>query len=108
MGVTIDILRITTSRGNPGRSFPLLKTVSRVLAPNERKVKKPERETYQKRTCNLHKQQVFIRERRPERDPQPSELHSERGKDMLLLQAGVFKHPVVGKGRLEGDGHQKK
>jgi hypothetical protein len=73
MGVTIDILRITTSRGNPGRSFPLLKTVSRVLAPNERKVKKPERETYQKRTCNLHKQQVFIRERRPERDPQPSE-----------------------------------
>jgi hypothetical protein len=29
------------------------------------------------------------------------------GKSMPLLQAGVFKHPMVGKRRLEGDGHQK-
>jgi hypothetical protein len=27
---------------------------------------------------------------------------------MPFLQAGVFKHPIVGKGRLEGDGHLKK
>jgi hypothetical protein len=26
---------------------------------------------------------------------------------MPFLQAGVFKHPIVGKGRLEGDGHLK-
>jgi hypothetical protein len=31
--------------------------------------------------------------------------NTERGESMPLLQAGVFKHPVVGKGRLEGDGH---
>jgi hypothetical protein len=70
---------------------------------SERKVKKQKRETHQDRICNLHKQQVFIRERIPERDPQPSEKHSERGKTMPLLQAGVFKHLVSQKGRLEGD-----
>jgi hypothetical protein len=37
------------------------------------KVKKLKRETHQERMCNLHKQQVFIRERRSERAPQPSE-----------------------------------
>jgi hypothetical protein len=51
--------------------------------------------------CNLCKQQVFIRERRPERDPRPSEQHSERGERMPVLQAGVFRHPIVGTGRLE-------
>jgi hypothetical protein len=37
----------------------------------ERKMKKQERE--QERICDLYEQQVFIRERRPERDPRPSE-----------------------------------
>jgi hypothetical protein len=29
----------------------------------------------------------------------------ERGESMPFLQVDVFTHPVVGKGRLEGDGH---
>jgi hypothetical protein len=36
-------------------------------------VKKLKRETHQERICDLYKQQVFIRERRPEKDPWPSE-----------------------------------
>jgi hypothetical protein len=43
------------------------------LVPNERKVKKLIRGTYRERICDLQKQQFFIRERRPERDPPPSE-----------------------------------
>jgi hypothetical protein len=54
------------------------------------------------RICDLYKQQAFIRERKPERDPQPLELHSERGESTPVLQAGVFKHPVVGKGGWRG------
>jgi hypothetical protein len=69
-------------------------------------MKKQERDG--ERICNLCKQQVFIRERRPERDPRPSEQHSERVERLPVLQAGVFKHPVVGRGRLEGDGHYRK
>jgi hypothetical protein len=53
--------------------FPLLETLFWVSAPSERKVKKLKRETHQERICALHKQQVFIRERRPEGDPRPSE-----------------------------------
>jgi hypothetical protein len=34
---------------------------------------------------------------------QNNTLRGERARP--LLQPGVFKHPVVGKGRLEGDGH---
>jgi hypothetical protein len=34
--------------------------------------------------------------------------NTERDESTPLLQAGVFKHPVVGKGRLEEDGHWKK
>jgi hypothetical protein len=33
--------------------------------------------------------------------------NTERGENTPFLQAGVFKHPAVGKGRLEGDGHSK-
>jgi hypothetical protein len=39
----------------------------------ERKMKKQERERDRERICDLCKQQVFIRERRPEKDPWPSE-----------------------------------
>jgi hypothetical protein len=42
------------------------------MSVSERKVKKLKIETHQERICNLHKQQVFIMERRPERDPWPS------------------------------------
>jgi hypothetical protein len=55
----------------------------------ERKMKKrereKERETEKESATYLYKQQVFIRERRPERDPRPSEWHSERGRGMSLL-----------------------
>jgi hypothetical protein len=71
----------------------------------EKKVKKLKKETYWERICDLHKQQVFIRERRPERDPRPSEEHSKRDDSMPFLQAGDFKHPVVGKGSLEAGKH---
>jgi hypothetical protein len=37
------------------------------------KEREREREREQERICNLYKQQVFIMERRPERDPRPSE-----------------------------------
>jgi hypothetical protein len=54
-----------------------LETLSWVLATNERKMKsrerERERERERQRICDLCKQQVFIRERRPERYPQPSE-----------------------------------
>jgi hypothetical protein len=40
---------------------------------SEKKVRKLKRETHHERICDLHKQQVFIRERRLERDPGPSE-----------------------------------
>jgi hypothetical protein len=36
-------------------------------------MKKQGRKRDQERICNLYNQQVFIRERRPERDPRPSE-----------------------------------
>jgi hypothetical protein len=55
-----------------------------------------------KRICDLHKQQVFTRERRPERDTQPSESHSEKEESTPFLQAGDFKHPVVGKRQVGG------
>jgi hypothetical protein len=40
---------------------------------NERKMKKQERGKDQEIICVLGKQQVFIRERKPERGPWPSE-----------------------------------
>jgi hypothetical protein len=43
-------------------------------------------------------------ERRPERDPRPSERPLRGWRARLACRLG-FKHPVVGKERLEGDGH---
>jgi hypothetical protein len=36
-------------------------------------VREKEKERDQEKICDLYKQQVFIRERRPDRDPQSSE-----------------------------------
>jgi hypothetical protein len=47
--------------------------LERWIVWTERKVKKLKRETHRERICDFHKQQVFIRERRPERAPRPSE-----------------------------------
>jgi hypothetical protein len=68
-------------------------------------MKRGEREREREREEERPRKNLFIRERRPERDPRPSEKHSERGESTPVLQADIFKHPVVGKGRWEGDGH---
>jgi hypothetical protein len=54
--------------------------------------------------CDLCKQQVFIRERRPDRVPR-HQSNTQREPEHTSLTGWGFKHPVEGKGRLEGDGH---
>jgi hypothetical protein len=65
-----------------------------------------ERERDQERICYLYKQQIFIRERRPERDPQ-HQSNTRRGARAASLTGWVLKHPVVGKGGWRGMGIRK-
>jgi hypothetical protein len=43
------------------------------IGKENEEVRERERERERERICDLYKQQVFIRERRPERAPRPSE-----------------------------------
>jgi hypothetical protein len=75
------------------------------LAPNEKKMSVRERD--QERTVTFASSKSLLG-RGDLRGTLVHQSNTERGERMPLLQAGVFKHPVVGKGRLEGDWHYKK